>query len=168
MKDTLTREDSSVNHLLRKLDQTFKSCSEGNPSEAASLALHLSQKAHGRTLACAWTPSLHPQNSFWALRTGWHCSHQASTGSVNGTEQEHPSVGRDRSTQPEGCRHQTQIWKEERVSGGLRVTSKCCLARVLCGDTATFQGFIITFWVFHKIPQIMKYFQQVLESAQAL
>lgn len=48
MKDT-DRQGTSANHL-RKLDQTFNSCSEGNPSEAATLALHLSQKAHAGPL----------------------------------------------------------------------------------------------------------------------
>lgn len=58
MKDT-DRQGSSANHLLGKLDQTSKSCSEGNASEAPPLALHLSQNAHGRTLACALTCFFH-------------------------------------------------------------------------------------------------------------
>lgn len=58
-------------------------------------------------------------------RTRWHCSHQASTGFVNGTEAGAPKRGQlgqrilqCQNTQPEGCRHQTQIWKEESIGGG--------------------------------------------------
>lgn len=64
-------------------------------------------------------------------------------------------------TKPPGLQAPKPLLRRENLAE-VSYPSKHHFAEWADGQAATFQGFIINFWVFHGIPQIMKYFERVL------